>query len=50
MLFHAGTSPERTDKFYARHLDLLITELQRRGYRFVSLRKARRRTTRQQQA
>ena len=40
MLFHAGTSPERTDKFYARHLDLLITELQRRGYRFVSLRKA----------
>ena len=40
MLFHAGTSPERTDKFYARHLDLLITELQRRGYHFVSLRKA----------
>ena len=40
MLFHAGTSPERTDKFYARHLDILITELQRRGYRFVSLRKA----------
>ena len=40
MLFHAGTSSERTDKFYARHLDLLITELQRRGYHFVSLRKA----------
>lgn len=40
MLFHAGTSPERTDKFYTRHLDMLIRELHHRGYRFVSLAKA----------
>ncbi|HBC29081.1 MAG TPA: hypothetical protein DC006_05390 [Prevotellaceae bacterium] len=40
MLFHAGTSPERTDKFYTRHLDMLIRELHHRGYRFVSLPKA----------
>ncbi len=40
MLFHAGTSPERTDKFYTRHLDMLIRELRHRGYRFVSLPKA----------
>lgn len=40
MLFHAGTSPDRTDKFYTRHLNLLIAELHRRGYRFTSLPKA----------
>ncbi|MGN0232897.1 MAG: polysaccharide deacetylase family protein [Bacteroidaceae bacterium] len=40
MLFHAGTSPERTDKFYVEHLNTLIQELQHRGYRFVSLTKA----------
>lgn len=40
MLFHASTSPERTDKFYAHHLALLIAEFQRRGYRLVSLDKA----------
>lgn len=40
MLFHASTVPERTDKFYTHHLGLLIDELQRRGYRLVSLPKA----------
>ncbi len=40
MLFHAGTSSERTDKFYTHHLERLIQELHRRGYRFVSLPKA----------
>ena len=40
MLFHAGTSDERTDKFYNLHLERLIQELHRRGYRFVSLPKA----------
>jgi len=37
LLFHLGTHPERTDKFYTRHLDLLIRELRRRGYRFRRL-------------
>ena len=40
MLFHAGTSPERTDKFYTTHLHTLILELRQRGYRFVPLTKA----------
>ena len=40
MLFHLGTSPDRTDKFYRSWLDKLIRTLQRRGYRFVSLREA----------
>lgn len=40
MLFHAGTSPERTDKFYTTHLHTLILELHQRGYRFVPLTKA----------
>jgi peptidoglycan/xylan/chitin deacetylase (PgdA/CDA1 family) len=33
LLLHFGTHPHRTDKFYLR-LDALITELERRGYRF----------------
>jgi peptidoglycan/xylan/chitin deacetylase (PgdA/CDA1 family) len=33
LLSHIGTSPERKDKFYA-HLDVLITELKSRGYKF----------------
>ncbi|MCI6744408.1 MAG: hypothetical protein MR564_07690, partial [Paraprevotella sp.] len=40
MLFHAGTSPERTDKFYTTHLHTLIQQLRQRGYRFVPLTKA----------
>ncbi len=36
MLVHFGTDPRRTDKFYNR-LDDLVTELERRGYRFTSL-------------
>lgn len=40
MLFHAGTSSERTDKFYTTHLNTLILELKQRGYRFVPLIKA----------
>ena len=35
LLFHLGTHPERTDKFYEGWLDRLIRELKRRGYRFV---------------
>lgn len=40
MLFHAGTSPEREDKFYATYLSMLIDELRHRGYKFRSLPKA----------
>lgn len=40
MLFHIGTSRQRTDKFYASHLMNLITELKRRGYTFCTLEKA----------
>ncbi|MBN1789727.1 MAG: hypothetical protein JW830_04465, partial [Bacteroidales bacterium] len=36
LLTHFGTDPRRPDKFYDR-LDVLITELERRGYGFVSL-------------
>ncbi|MBK8501645.1 MAG: polysaccharide deacetylase family protein [Saprospiraceae bacterium] len=36
LLLHVGTDPGRTDKFYSR-LDELISELRRRGYRFLSL-------------
>lgn len=32
MLFHLGTHPKRTDKFYTRHLRQLIHQLKRRGY------------------
>lgn len=40
MLFHLGTDSARTDKFYHRWLNRLITTLQRRGYQFVPLRQA----------
>lgn len=40
LLFHLGTAPTRTDKFYHRWFDRLITALQQRGYRFVPLREA----------
>jgi endoglucanase len=33
LLSHIGTSPERKDKFYD-HLNVLITELKNRGYKF----------------
>nr|WP_231583583.1 polysaccharide deacetylase family protein [Rufibacter radiotolerans] len=36
LLLHLGTDPRRTDKFYFK-LDTLLTELEKRGYRFVSL-------------
>ncbi len=36
LLTHIGTDPRRTDKFYDR-LDRLISELERRGYRFRRL-------------
>lgn len=36
LMFHFGTHPERTDKFY-RLLPLLIDELRSRGYKFVSV-------------
>ena len=36
LLTHIGVDPRRTDKFYLR-LDGLLTELERRGYRFTSL-------------
>jgi endoglucanase len=36
LLTHIGTDPRRTDKFYKK-LDGLITELEKRGYSFVSL-------------
>jgi peptidoglycan/xylan/chitin deacetylase (PgdA/CDA1 family) len=35
-LSHFGTDPRRTDKFYAK-LDSLLTELEKRGYTFVTL-------------
>ena len=34
LLLHFGTDPRRTDKFYD-ELDALVTELERRGYRFT---------------
>ncbi|MCE5249677.1 glycoside hydrolase family 9 protein [bacterium] len=37
LLVHFGTDPRRTDKFYNR-LDSLITGLEKKGYRFTSLR------------
>jgi peptidoglycan/xylan/chitin deacetylase (PgdA/CDA1 family) len=37
LLAHIGTDPRRTDKFYSK-LDPLLTELQKRGYRFNSFR------------
>jgi peptidoglycan/xylan/chitin deacetylase (PgdA/CDA1 family) len=37
LLTHIGVDPRRTDKFYLR-LDGLMTELEKRGYRFTSLR------------
>jgi predicted alpha/beta superfamily hydrolase/peptidoglycan/xylan/chitin deacetylase (PgdA/CDA1 family) len=37
LLIHFGTDPRRTDKLYNK-LDALMTELERRGYRFYSLR------------
>jgi peptidoglycan/xylan/chitin deacetylase (PgdA/CDA1 family) len=36
LLTHIGVDPRRTDKFYLR-LDGLMTELEKRGYRFTSL-------------
>ncbi len=36
LLTHIGVDPRRTDKFYLR-LDGLVTELEKRGYRFTSL-------------
>jgi peptidoglycan/xylan/chitin deacetylase (PgdA/CDA1 family) len=36
LLTHFGTDPRRTDKFYNK-LDILLTELEKRGYRFESL-------------
>jgi peptidoglycan/xylan/chitin deacetylase (PgdA/CDA1 family) len=33
LLTHIGTDPKRKDKFYL-HLDKLISELKKRGYRF----------------
>jgi endoglucanase len=36
LLTHIGTDPRRTDKFYY-HLDALIRELKKRGYRFVKI-------------
>ncbi len=39
LLFHVGTDPRRTDKFYNR-LSGLITELKAKGYEFVDLKTA----------
>lgn len=39
LLFHIGTVDERTDKFYHKHLKMLIRELKRRGYRLNNLKK-----------
>lgn len=39
MLFHLGTSPQRTDKFYNR-LNELLVELKSKGYKFVDLEEA----------
>jgi hypothetical protein len=36
LLTHLGTDKDRTDKFYDK-LDQLITILQQKGYRFVSI-------------
>ena len=36
LLTHIGVDPKRTDKFY-RRLDDLLTELEKRGYKFTSL-------------
>lgn len=36
LLTHFGTDPRRTDKFYNK-LDALLTELEKRGYRFENL-------------
>jgi endoglucanase len=36
LLTHLGTDPRRTDKFY-NQLDKLITELEKRGYKFICL-------------
>lgn len=36
LLLHIGTDPARTDKFY-RRLNELITDLKKRGYRFVTI-------------
>ncbi|QJB38278.1 glycoside hydrolase family 9 protein [Chitinophaga oryzae] len=36
LLLHIGTDPARTDKFY-NHLDQLVTDLKKRGYRFVAI-------------
>lgn len=36
LLIHIGTDPRRTDKFYHK-LDILLTELKGRGYRFVTI-------------
>ncbi|MDD4609995.1 MAG: glycoside hydrolase family 9 protein, partial [Bacteroidaceae bacterium] len=36
LLLHAGTSVERTDKFYT-HLDALLTDLKQAGYQIVPL-------------
>ena len=41
MLFHLGTVPERTDKFYRRHLKELLQALKVRGYRFNDLKKGK---------
>lgn len=37
LLTHFGADPRRTDKFYNK-LDSLLTELEKRGYRFVTVR------------
>jgi peptidoglycan/xylan/chitin deacetylase (PgdA/CDA1 family) len=36
LLIHIGTDPRRTDKFYHK-LDILLTELKAKGYRFVRI-------------
>lgn len=36
LLLHIGTHPDRTDKFYYK-LEALISELQKRGYRFTTI-------------
>jgi len=35
LLFHIGTDPRRTDKFYSTYLDKLIKNLKNKGYDFV---------------
>ena len=40
LIFHMGTVPERTDKFYAKHLPKLIKDLRKRGYKFTPLKEA----------